>query len=164
MLLVVLFLAAHRHASVVRLYVGINQDEISIEETYASLSEPMRQTYESLSYVVSVRLIVQSKTERTEYVSIILSLHADPHPRQVGDADRTRVLPPQPVDDCRFLLHLRLLPCAHIPLPPSPFPNSTPSHARKAAGKPTSPTCSQKSTFSTLAVATNCPPAGILSL
>lgn len=84
---VVLFLAAHRHTSIVRLYVGINQDEISIEETYASLSEPMRQTYESLSYVVSVRLIAQSKTERTEYVSIILSLHADPHTRQVGDAD-----------------------------------------------------------------------------
>ena len=65
---IVLYLAIQRKTTSIQVCVGTNQDEISIEEDYGEISDEMREIYLSLSYVVSIRIVQFSQTQRNEHV------------------------------------------------------------------------------------------------
>ena len=66
----VFYLAIQRKTTAVQVCVGVNQDEISIEEDYGEISDEMREIYLSLSYVVSIRIVQFSQKQRNEHVFV----------------------------------------------------------------------------------------------
>lgn len=110
----VLYLAVKRNTPFIRLCIGVNQDEITVEEKEAIDDSQSREIYVALSYLVSIRISTSSQRERRKQVRRRSWYQLDNHSRRLENRGGWRRVPSRHVNDSRFLFLVWVFSCSNI--------------------------------------------------